>query len=142
MERICRFFSESRDGLYSVAPRRRCLFNPVSWVRPVGLVSEAAERERVPCPNPRLAIEDTSRRIVSIGVMTSPMAGLDSPNNSHGILGFEEGRTVFLLGLPPLQPPDSFMCSPFSRHEDHTIGLSGSCLASRTQRLNFPSWFC
>ncbi len=67
----------------------------------------------MPCPNPRLASEDTSLRMLSIGVEVSSRLGSDNPSSSHRIFGLYDGLTFFLLGLPPLHPPEIFMCDSF-----------------------------
>ena len=94
--------------------------------------SEVLERERVPCPNPRLAKEETSLRMVSIGVEVSSMFGFDNPNNSQRIFGLYDGRTLFLPGLPPLHPPEIFICDSFC----HALGSLGAPLRGRA---GFPS---
>ncbi len=93
-----------------MAPRRLALLGLTLWIGLEAFPSAAPERERVPCPNPRLAKEETSLRMVSIGVEASSMFGFDNPNNSQRIFGLYDGRTLFLPGLPPLHPPEIFMC--------------------------------
>ena len=117
---------------YSVAPRRLARLGLARWIGPEGLPSEALERERVPCPNPRLAKEETSFRMVSIGVEVSSMFGFDNPNNSQRIFGLYDGRTLFLPGLPPLHPPEIFICDSFC----HALGWLGAPLRGRA---GFPS---
>jgi hypothetical protein len=74
-------------GAYSVAPRRLTLLEPGWWFLPGALLFCSVERERVPCPNPRLASEDTSRLMVSIEVEDSSVLGSDKPSSSQRILG-------------------------------------------------------
>ena len=76
---------------YSVAPRRLGRLGFARWIGPEALTSEVPERERVPCPNPRLAKDETSFRMVSIGVEASSIFGFDKPNSSQRILGLYDG---------------------------------------------------
>lgn len=74
--------------VYSVVPRRpttrtpacRTLSDPASFML-----------ERAPCPNPRLAMEDTACRIDSMEAGSLPSEGADSPSSSHRIFGFRVG---------------------------------------------------
>jgi hypothetical protein len=126
---------------YSVAPRRLVRLGLAGWIGPEALPLETPERERVPCPNPRLAKEETSLRMVSIGVEASSIFGFDNPNNSHRIFGLYDGRTLFLPCLPPLHPPEIFMCDSFcdatGSPEAFLSGLSRASVISFER--TFPS---
>jgi hypothetical protein len=80
--------------------------------------------------------------MVSIGVETSSMFGFDNPNNSQRIFGLYDGRTLFLPGLPPLHPPEIFMCDSFC----HAAGSRGDFPFSADPgsrhfvRANCPFW--
>ena len=69
----------------------------------VVLASRSAVRERVPWPNPRLAMLDACRRISSIEVVKLVSRGLGGPSTSH---------RIFLV-LSARHPVDSFICAPF-----------------------------
>ena len=73
---------------YSVAPRRR-----VPRTRACEPSSGAAPfiRERVPCPRPRLAMDDTACRIESMEADSPLSWGLDNPSTSHRIFSFRAG---------------------------------------------------
>src|SRR3954467_4920074 len=91
----------------SAASRRLLLLESGVWT--VVLVSRAAVRERVPCPNPRLAILDTCRRISSIEVLALLSRGLGRPSTSQRIFGFRVARARFFLVLSARHPEDSFI---------------------------------
>lgn len=74
--------------------------------------SRSAVRERVPWPNPRLAMFDTCRRMSSIEVVRLVSSGLGRPSTSHRIFGFRVARARFFLVLSALHPVDSFICAP------------------------------
>ena len=94
----------------SVAPRRRLLFESGTWL--VILASRSAVRERVPWPNPRLAMFDTCRRMSSMEVVRLVSSGLGRPNTSHLIFGFLVARARFFLVLSARHPVDSFIGAP------------------------------
>jgi len=76
------------------------------------LASLSAVRERVPWPNPRLAIFDTCRRMSSIEVVRLVPRGLGRPSTSHRIFGFRVARAWFFLVLSARHPVDSFIKAP------------------------------
>jgi hypothetical protein len=79
----------------------------------VVLASRSAVRERVPWPNPRLAMLDACRRISSIEVVKLVSRGLGRPSTSHRIFGFRVARARFFLVLSARHPVDSFIRAPF-----------------------------
>lgn len=98
------------------------------------LASRSAVRERVPWPNPRLAMFDTCRRMSSIEVVRLVSRGPGRPSTSHRILGFRVARARFFLVLSARHPVDSFMvllCRPWHlqresmRDGDEGVGLKG-----------------
>ena len=78
-------FFRLEDYDYSATPRRLLLLESGAW--PVVLVSRSAVRERVPWPNPRLAVLDTCRRISSIEVLRL-LSELGRRSTSQRIFGF------------------------------------------------------
>jgi hypothetical protein len=76
------------------------------------LASRSAVRERVPWPNPRLAMFDTCRRMSSIEVVRLVSRGLGRPSTSHLIFGFRVARARFFLVLSARHPVDSFISAP------------------------------
>lgn len=97
----------------SVAPRRLLLLESGAWL--VVLASRSAVRERVPWPNPRLAILDTCRRMSSIEVVRLVSRGPGRPSTSHLIFGFRVARARFFLVLSARHPVDSFISAPLYR---------------------------
>ena len=95
----------------SVAPRRLLLFDSGAWL--VVFASRSAVRERVPWPNPRLAMFDTCRRMSSIEVVRLGSRGLGRPRTSHRIFGFRVARARFFLVLSARHPVDSFISAPY-----------------------------
>jgi hypothetical protein len=94
----------------SVVPRRLLLLESGAWL--VALASRSAVRERVPWPNPRLAMLDTCRRMSSIEVVRLVSRGFGRPSTSHRIFGFRVARARFFLVLSARHPVDSFICAP------------------------------
>jgi len=78
----------------------------------VVFASRSAVRERVPWPNPRLAMFDTCRRMSSIEVVRLVSSGLGRPSTSHRIFGFRVARARFFLVLSARHPVDSFISAP------------------------------
>ncbi len=74
--------------------------------------SRSAVRERVPWPNPRLAMFDTCRRMSSIEVVRLVSRGPGRPSTSHLIFGFRVARARFFLVLSARHPVDSFISAP------------------------------
>ena len=79
----------------------------------VVFASRSAVRERVPWPNPRLAMFDTCRRMSSMDVVRLVSRGPGRPSTSHLIFGFRVARARFFLVLSARHPVDSFICAPF-----------------------------
>ena len=73
------------------------------------LASRSAVRERVPWPNPRLAMFDTCLRMSSIEVVRLVSRGLGRPSTSHLIFGFLVARARFFLVLSARHPVDNFI---------------------------------
>lgn len=96
----------------SVAPRRLLVLEPGAWS--VVLDSRSAVRERVPWPNPRLAMFDTCLRMSSIEVVRLVSRGPGRPSTSHRIFGFRVARARFFLVLSARHPVDSFIGAPLS----------------------------
>ena len=68
------------------------------------LASRSAVRERVPWPNPWLAMFETCRRMSSIEVVGLVSRGFERPSTCHRIFGFRVARARFFLvlsGSPP-----------------------------------------
>ena len=84
-----------------------------SGVWPVVLASRSAVRDRVPWPNPRLAMFDTCRRMSSIEVIELVSRGLGRPSTSQRIFGFRVARARFFLVLSARHPEDSFIQAPY-----------------------------
>jgi len=78
----------------------------------VVFASRSAVRERVPWPNPRLAMFDTCRRMSSIEVVRLVSRGLGRPSTSHRIFGFRVARARFFFVLSARHPVDSFISAP------------------------------
>ena len=78
----------------------------------MAFASRSAVRERVPWPNPRLAMFDTCRRMSSIEVVRLVSRGLGRPSTSHRIFGFRVARARFFLVLSARHPVDSFISAP------------------------------
>jgi hypothetical protein len=78
----------------------------------VVFASRSAVRERVPWPNPRLAMFDTCRRMSSIEVVRLVSRGLGRPSTSHRIFSFRVARARFFLVLSDRHPVDSFIRAP------------------------------
>jgi hypothetical protein len=78
----------------------------------VVFASRSAVRERVPWPNPRLAMFDTCKRMSSIEVVTLVSRGPGRPSTSHLIFGFRVARARFFLVLSARHPVDSFISAP------------------------------
>ena len=76
------------------------------------LASRSAVRERVPWPNPRLAMLDTCRRMSSIEVVKLVSRGFGRPSTSHRIFGFRVARARFFLVLSARHPVDRFIHAP------------------------------
>jgi hypothetical protein len=95
----------------SVAPRRLLLLELGAWL--VVLASRSAVRERVPWPNPRLAMLDTCRRMSSIEVVKLVSRGFGRPSTSHRIFGFRVARARFFLVLSARHPVDRFIHAPY-----------------------------
>ena len=74
--------------------------------------SRSAVRERVPWPNPRLAMFDTCWRMSSIEVVRLGSRGLGRPSTSHLIFGFLVALARFFLVLSARHPVDSFIDAP------------------------------
>lgn len=74
--------------------------------------SRSAVRERVPWPNPRLAMFDTCRRMSSIEAVRLVSRGLGRPSTSHRIFGFRVARARFFFVLSARHPVDSFISAP------------------------------
>ena len=96
------------------------------------LASRSAVRERVPWPNPRLAMFDTCRRMSSIEVVRLVSRGLGRPSTSHRIFGFRVARARFFLVLSARHPVDSFISAPLytepsiSNVENRSLEMRGS----------------
>ena len=96
------------------------------------LASRSAVRERVPWPNPRLAMFDTCRRMSSIEVVRLVSRGLERPSTSHRIFGFRVARARFFLVLSARHPVDSFIRAPLyiepsiSNVENRSMEMRGS----------------
>ena len=80
--------------------------------------SRSAVRERVPWPNPRLAIFDTWRRMSSIEIVRLDSRGLGRPSTSHRIFGFRVARARLFLVLSARHPVDSFISAPLHMEPD------------------------
>ena len=74
--------------------------------------SRSAVRERVPWPNPRLAMFDTCRRMSSIEVVRLVSRGPGRPSTSHRIFGFRVARARFFFVLSARHPVDNFISAP------------------------------
>lgn len=97
---------------YSVAPRRLGWLSAGRLFLPCDLLSCAVTRDRVAGPNPELANEDTSRRMVSMEEDCSVSFGSVSPRSCHRIFGFNTARFFFLPVLRPFHTVEIFMaCS-------------------------------
>ena len=81
----------------SFAPWRLLALESGAWLGV--LDSRSAVRERVPWPNPRLAMFDTCRRMSSIEVVRLGSRGPGRPSTSHRTLGFRVVRARFLLAF-------------------------------------------
>ena len=79
----------------------------------MGLAFRSAVRERVPWPNPWLAMFETCRRMSSIEVVRLESRGFGRPSTSHLIFGFRVARARFFLVLSARHPVDSFIYAPF-----------------------------
>ena len=90
------------------------------------LASRSAVRERVPWPNPRLAMFDTCRRMSSIEVVRLASSGFGRPSISHRIFGFRVARARFFLVLSARHPVDSFICAPFIEPGISNVGKKRS----------------
>jgi hypothetical protein len=102
------FYEDGCDD--SVAPRRLLLPELGVWL--VVLDSRSAVRERVPWPNPLLAMFDTCRRISSIEVVRLVSIGPGRPSTSHRIFGFRVARARLFLILSARHPVDRFIYAP------------------------------
>lgn len=98
---------------YSVAPRRLGRLSVVRGFLPCDLLSCAVVRERVAGPNPELAREATSRRMVSMEEDCSVSLGSVSPRSCQRIFGFSTARFFFLPGLRPFHTVEIFMVYSF-----------------------------
>ena len=94
------------------------------------LASRSAVRERVPWPNPRLAMFDTCLRMSSIEVVRLVSMGFGRPSTSHRIFGFRVARARFFLVLSARHPVDSFISAPLepgiSNVEKRSMEMKGS----------------
>jgi hypothetical protein len=88
----------------------------------VVFASRSAVRERVPWPNPRLAMFDTCRRMSSIEVVRVVSRGPGRPSTSHRIFGFRVARARFFLVLSARHPVDSFINAPLLNLASPTWG--------------------
>lgn len=101
--------STCRCAGYSVAPRRLGRLSAGRLFLPCDLLSCAVTRERVAGPNPELASEDTSLRMVSMEEDCSVSFGSVSPRSCHRIFGFNTARFFFLPVLRPFHTVEIFM---------------------------------
>lgn len=116
-----------------MAPRRLGRFSAGRLFLPCDLLSCAVTRERVAGPNPELASEDTSRRIVSMEEDCSVSFGSVSPRSCHRIFGFNTARFFFLPVLRPFHTVEIFMayslCWATGLFSGSSIGRQRSCPA-------------
>ena len=106
------------------------------------LASRSAVRERVPWPNPRLAMLDACRRISSIEVVKLVSRGLGRPSTSHRIFGFRVARARFFLVLSARHPVDSFIRAPFIEPGISNVGNRSMEMRGSDRNTNIiPSIF-
>ena len=93
-------------------------------------------RERVPCPKPRLASDETSRLIASIEVAGSVRSGSDKPNSSHRIFGLYAGRFFLFPTVFRFQTVEIFIQVLLCRGMTSSISALEPSLCRRpTRRL-------
>ena len=125
-----------------MAPRRLLPLESGAWL--AVFASRSVVRERVPWPNPRLAMFDTCWRMSSIEVVRLVSRGPGRPSTSHRIFGFRVARARFFLVLSARHPVDSFIRAPFIatwhlQRESMLDGDEGVELKGRNHSVHLPA---